>query len=85
MTISPVDMIPIRHGHFATRAGSPFCVTGARVSDHADAFEKPTLLQHWPGSPHYTAHDRIVTFRERSKVLEKIAADIGTNLVKTRA
>jgi len=30
LTISPVEIMPMRHGHFAAKLGSPFCVSGRR-------------------------------------------------------
>src|SRR5262249_1848201 len=51
----------------------------------SDALEQSAFLQHWPSSPHHTAHNRVMAFRERSKFLEKIAPHIGTKFVETRA
>jgi hypothetical protein len=38
LTISPVETIPIRHGHLATKLGSPFCVSGRRSASSQHFF-----------------------------------------------
>ena len=55
------------------------------MRDHADAFEQPALLQHRPRPSHDPADDRVVPLGQARKFLQKLAANIGPEVVVARA